>query len=476
MRSTCTLLFLLISVLIIAISCSRTQPDPVDTTPVRYPVGLWVTSADQTNLLYNRTLPFSSAEDNRFPTITVDTTQIFQPIDGFGYTLTGGSAGLIHQLAPATRAQLLQELFGNDDNSVKISYLRISIGASDLDPEVFSYNDLPAGETDVNLDQFSLSRDTVHLIPVLKEILAIRPDIKIMGSPWSPPVWMKSNGSSVGGNLKPEYYGVYARYIARYIQAMKAQGIRIEAITPQNEPQHGGNNPSLVMSASQQAVFIKNHLGPVFKADGIDTKIIIWDHNCDRPDFPLGVLSDPGAREYADGTAFHLYAGDESAMSVIHDAYPDKNLYFTEQWTGGNGNFGGDLMWHVRHVIIGTTRNWSRIALEWNLAADPNYDPHTPGGCTLCQGALTISGQTVSRNVSYYIIAHAAKFVPPGSVRIASTLLTEVPNVAFRTPDGKKVLIAMNEGGQPQSFNISSGGKWITATLNPGSAGTFVWE
>jgi glucosylceramidase len=399
MRSTCTLLSLLISLLIIAISCSRTQPDPVDTPAVRYPVGLWVTSSDQTNLLYNRTLPFSSAEDNRFPTITVDTTQIFQPIDGFGYTLTGGSAGLIHQLAPATRAQLLEELFGNDDNSVKISYLRISIGASDLDSEVFSYNDLPADETDINLDQFSLSRDTVHLIPVLKEILAIRPDLKIMGSPWSPPVWMKSNGSSVGGNLKPEYYGVYARYIARYIQAMKAQGIHIEAITPQNEPQHGGNNPSLVMSASQQAVFIKNHLGPVFKADGIDTKIIIWDHNCDRPDFPLGVLSDPGAREYADGTAFHLYAGDESAMSVIHDAYPDKNLYFTEQWTGGNGNFGGDLMWHIRHVIIGTTRNWSRIALEWNLAADPNYDPHTPGGCTLCQGALTISGQTISRNV-----------------------------------------------------------------------------
>jgi glucosylceramidase len=476
MRNTSNLLFLLLSGILIAVSCSRVQPDPVDTTPVRYPVGVWVTSSDRTNLLYNKTLPFSQTEDNRFPTISVDTAQIFQPIDGFGYTLTGGSAALIHQLAPATRAQLLQELFGNDDNSLKISYLRVSIGASDLDPEVFSYNDLPAGQTDINLERFSLSKDTVHLIPVLKEILSIRPDLSIMGSPWSPPVWMKSNGNSAGGNLKPEYYGVYAQYFVRYIQAMKTHGIHIRAITPQNEPQHGGNNPSLVMSASQQAVFIKNHLGPVFKAEGLDTKIIIWDHNCDRPDFPLGVLGDSGAREYTDGTAFHLYAGDESALSAVHDAYPDKNLYFTEQWTGGNGNFGEDLMWHIRHVIIGTTRNWSRIALEWNLAADPDYNPHTPGGCTLCLGALTINGQTVSRNVSYYIIAHAARFVPPGSVRIGSTFLTEVPNVAFLTPDGKKVLVALNEGEQPQSFNISAGGRWITASLNPGSAGTFVWE
>lgn len=476
MRSTSTLLLSLLSGALISGACSRTQPDPGDTTPARYPVNLWITSSDQTNLLYNRTLPFSAGEDNRFPTISVDTAQIFQEIDGFGYTLTGGSAELIHQLAPAARAQLLQEIFGNNDNSLRASYLRISIGASDLDPEVFSYNDLPPGDTDVILEKFSLSRDTVHLIPVLKEILAIRPDLSIMGSPWSPPVWMKSNENSVGGNLKPEYYSVYARYFVRYIQAMKAQGIHIEAITPQNEPQHGGNNPSMVMSASQQAVFIKNHLGPAFKAEGIDTKIIIWDHNCDRPDFPLGVLSDAGAREYTDGTAFHLYAGDESAMSAIHDAYPDKNLYFTEQWTGGNGNFGGDLMWHIRHVIIGTTRNWSRTALEWNLAADPNYEPHTPGGCTLCQGALTISGQTVRRNVSYYIIGHASRFVPPGSVRIGSTFLAEIPNVAFRTPEGKYVLIGLNEGSQPQSFNISAGGKWITATLNPGSAGTFVWD
>lgn len=458
-------------------NCSKPKVDPQPPDPPQvYPVDAWVTSPDRVNLLYRKTLPFAQAEDTRFPVITVDTSQVFQSIDGFGYTLTGGSAGLIHQLAPAARAALLEELFGNAPTSLKISYLRISVGASDLDAEVFSYNDLPAGQTDVNLQKFNLSKDTVHLIPLLKEILAIRPDLRIMGSPWSAPVWMKSNGSSVGGNLKPQYYSVYAQYFVKYIQAMQAQGIRIDAVTPQNEPQHGGNNPSMVMSAFQQADFIKNHLGPAFQTAGINTKIIIWDHNCDRPDFPLDILNDPAAKAFVDGSAFHLYGGDEGVMSTIHDAHPDKNLYFTEQWTSGNGDFGGDLNWHIRHVVIGTTRNWSRVALEWNLAADPNFDPHTPGGCNLCQGALTVSGQQVTRNVSYYIIAHASRFVPAGSVRIGSNMPTQLPNVAFKTPDGRKVLLVLNESSQPQSFNVRNGDRWMVTTLNPGNVGTIVWQ
>ena len=158
---------------------------------------------------------------------------------------------------------------------------------------------------------------------------------------------MKSNGNSVGGNLKPQYYGVYAQYFVKYIKSMEALGISIDAITPQNEPQHGGNNPSMVMSAAQQADFIKNHLGPAFRASGITTKIIIWDHNCDRPDYPLEILDDPVAKAYVHGSAFHLYAGDVSALSQVHNAHPDKSLYFTEQWTGANGTFDGDLQWHL---------------------------------------------------------------------------------------------------------------------------------
>ncbi len=466
-----------ILLLISTLSCnSKTEDEqqPIEPTPT-LPVQVWTTSADQSNLLSSKGLAFATGKDDRFSTITIDTTLALQPIEGFGFTMTGSSAMLLHQMGAAERAELLQTLFGKNDNSIGVSYLRLSIGASDLDAEVFSYNDLPAGQTDPDLSELSIAKDEEHLIPIIKEILAIDPNIKFMGSPWSPPTWMKTNGSSKGGNLKPEFYGVYAQYFVKYIQAYKSHGIDIEAITPQNEPHHPGNNPSMQMLSSQQAEFIKNHLGPAFQAAGIATKIIIWDHNCDEPNYPIEVLNDPAANAYVHGSAFHLYAGDASALSTLHDAHPDKALYFTEQWTGKNGTFDGDLQWHIKNVIIGTLRNWSRVALEWNLANDPNYGPHTPGGCTECKGALTINGNAVTKNVSYYIIGQASKFVLPGSVRLSSNLTGSLPNVAFQRPDGKKVLIVLNEGADAQSFNIQAGSRWITASLQGKTVETFVW-
>jgi glucosylceramidase len=230
----------------------------------------------------------------------------------------------------------------------------------------------------------------------------------------------------------------------------------------------------MVMQAAEQAAFIKNNLGPAFNAAGISTKIIAYDHNADRPDYPAAVLGDAAAYPFVDGSAFHLYGGDISALTQIHNAFPDKNVYFTEQWVGGPGDFASDLKWHVSTLIIGATRNWSRNVLEWNLAADPSYKPHTEGGCSTCLGALTITG-TVSRNVSYYIIAHAAKFVRPGSVRIGSEFTSQLENVAFKTPDGKRVLIVLNSGATPQTFNIQSNGKIVTTTLNNGAVGTYIW-
>lgn len=456
-------------------ACNCSSGDDMPVTPTDGHVQVWTTSGSQVNLLYKKSLDFAQAEVTTYPTITVDPAATFQTIDGFGYSLTGGSAMLLHQMESTARAKLLREFFGSDSNSIRVSYLRISIGASDLDPVVFSYDDRPSGQTDVPLQHFSLSRDTLHLIPVLKEILAINPAIKIMGSPWSAPVWMKNNNSSIGGNLRTEYYSVYAQYFVKYIQAMASHGIIMDAITPQNEPQHGGNNPSMVMSSAQQADFIKNHLGPAFQSAGLNTKIIIWDHNCDQPDYPINILNDPASKAFVHGSAFHLYGGDVSALSAVHNAHPDKALYFTEQWTGSTSAFDGDLYWHVENVIIGTMRNWSRVALEWNLASDPSFNPHTPGGCTQCKGAVTIDGSSVTRNVSYYIIAHAAKFVPPGSVRVNSSLPDGLVNVAFVTPEGKHVLIAVNEGNAQLYFNISDGEKWITTSLHAGTVGTFVW-
>lgn len=446
-------------------------PPPVVTSNIT----AWITKGDRSALLQQQSslLPFTSAS-NTNSTVDVDSTITYQTVDGFGYTLTGGSAYLINRLSAAEKTSLLQELFGSGGNSISISYLRLSIGASDLSQEVFSYNDLPAGQTDVNLVNFSLSKDTVDLIPLMKEILQINPNIKIMGSPWSPPVWMKDNGSSIGGNLQPQYYSVYAQYFVKYIQAMKAKGITVDAVTPQNEPQHGGNNPSMVMSALQQADFIKNHLGPAFRSASISTKIIVWDHNCDNPNYPITILNDPAAKSFVDGSAFHLYSGDISALSAVHAAHPDKNLYFTEQWTGAKGSFDGDLKWHLKNVIIGSMKNWSKIALEWNLANDGGFNPHTPGGCTECKGAITLDG-AINRNVAYYIIAHASKFVPPGSIRIESTNVGNIFNAAFKIPDGRKVLLAVNDGANEATFNIRFKGKIAVASLPAGAVATYVW-
>jgi glucosylceramidase len=467
-----------------ALSCKKkeTVPDPVvpaDTTShgwAKTDVFFWLTNADKSVLLtrQNTGLLFNTVA-NQYPTIEVDTSQTYQSIDGFGCTLTGASAFLINKMTTYGRDALIMELFSRDSASIGINYLRISIGASDLSTTVFSYDDMPGSQTDVDLANFSLDKDRTDLIPVLKLALQQNPGIRILGSPWSAPVWMKSNKNSIGGSLLPEYYDAYARYLVKYVQGMRDEGIPIDAITIQNEPLNPYNNPSMVMSASEQAAFIKNNLGPAFHAANITAKIILYDHNCDRPDYPISVLNDADARPYVDGSAFHLYGGDITALSQVHSAYPEKNVYFTEQWVGGPSNFGPDMRWHVKNLIIGATRNWSKNVLEWNLASDASYNPHTDGGCSTCEGAVTISSSSVTRNVSYYIMAHASKFVPYGSVRIASNIPSNLQNVAFRTPDGKKVLIVLNDGEVAQTFNIKFKGRQVTTTLKSSSVATYIW-
>ncbi|MBP9056684.1 MAG: glucosylceramidase, partial [Saprospiraceae bacterium] len=340
---------------------SNNEGNSMPHTPLVNDIDVWVTTSNQSALLQKQNSVLSFTESpNNYPVIDVEPSTSFQTIDGFGYTLTGGSAMLLRRMSSGSRKDILRNLFGCESDNICLSYLRLSMGASDLDETVFSYNDLADGQEDLTLSRFNLANDTVNLIPLLKEIIEIQPAIKLMATPWSPPTWMKDNKSTKGGQLLPKYYDTYAAYFVKYIQAMKSHGIDIDAVTLQNEPQHGGNNPSLVMSASEQADFVKIHLGPKFKSSGIRTKIIIWDHNCDKPDFPISILNDPQAKQFVNGSAFHLYAGDISAMSQVHALHPDKDLYFTEQWTGANGNFGDDLQWHVKNVIIGSARNHSK--------------------------------------------------------------------------------------------------------------------
>lgn len=450
------------------------------TTPLTSDVVMWLTTADQSQAFakQNVAINFSSSAASG-PVINIDAASTYQTIDGFGYCLTGGSAQVINLMNDAQKNDLLTDLFATDGTHIGVSYLRISIGSSDMSGFDYTYDEVTPGQTDPDLKSFSIDQEKIDLIPILKKILAINPNIKILACPWTAPTWMKSSpigaNGFMGGSLNTAYYSTYANYFVKYIQAMKAQGITIDAITPQNEPLNAYNNPAMTMQATEQAEFIKNNLGPQFKAAGITTKIIAYDHNADHVDYPTTIFQDAAASAYIDGSAFHLYAGSINALSPLHDAYPAKNLYFTEQYTPATGGFGGDLNWHVTNLIVGATRNWCRNVLEWNLATDANYGPHTDGGCSGCKGALTISSSTVTHNVSYYIIAHASKFVRPGAVRIASDYLSNLPNVAFKNTDGSKVLIVLNSGTSQQSFSFKIDGKTATSTLDAGAVATYIW-
>jgi glucosylceramidase len=441
-------------------------------------VTAWLSTEDRSSLLTAQPTRMAfKKSDSSAPAIEVDDKQKYQTMDGFGFALTGGSAQLIMRMDPASRKALLTDLFGTTGKSIGVSYLRISIGSSDMNDHAFTYDDLQPGETDPSLKKFDFGPDKTTVIPALKEILAINPRILILGSPWSAPAWMKTNGDLKGGNLKPEYYDVYAQYFVKFIMGMKAAGIRIDAVTPQNEPLNPKNTPSMVVEAADEATFIRKSLGPAFRKAGLRTKIITYDHNCDRPDYPITILDDSEARQYVKGSGFHLYEGEITAMTKVHDAYPQKDLYFTEQMVVDEP---GDKRLHiaspVERLIVGAPRNWSRNVLLWNLAADSSFGPHTDnGGCPVCEGAITIDGNKVTRNLAYYTVAHAAKFVPPGSVRIQSSVVDQLPNVAFETPAGKHVVIVANSSDTTQTFQIRVHGESVAATLNGGAVATYVW-
>ncbi len=437
---------------------------------------VWLTNPDKSALLQlqDARLPFTKAEA-KASVIDVDATQTYQTIDGFGFALTGGSAELMMKMSPEKRSALIHELFDTGGQSIGVSYLRVSIGSSDMNDHAFSYDDLPKGETDPKLEKFSFGPDQTTVIPVLQEILKVDPKIKILASPWSAPPWMKTTDQAKAGVLLPEYFAAYANYFVKYIEGMKAEGIDIDTLTIQNEPLNEKNTPSMLMLAPEQADFIENDLGPAFAKAGIKTKIVLYDHNIDHPAYPLSILKDPAANKYVDGTGFHLYGGKVEAMAEVHHAFPDKNLYFTEQSVTDYGDK-MNIASPEAEIVIGAMRNWSKNVLLWNLAADPQFGPHTnEGGCTGCQGAITIDGDTVTRHLAYYTIAQASKFVRPGSVRIGSNDLDQLPNVAFKTPDGKKVLIVANTGTASQSFDVRYDKKVFSTSLNAGAVGTYIW-
>ena len=437
----------------------------------------WVTAADRSALFQQQLHePVFRAVPLQLPAVTVDPERRFQRIDGFGFSLTGGSALLISRLPAAERAAMLRELFLPEGDGIGVSFLRLSIGASDLSERSFSCDDRPAGEEDFALAHFDIAAGDREVIPLVGEILSIAPALRIIATPWSAPPWMKTNGGFVGGTLRHDCFAVYAAYFVRYILAMRGHGITVHAITPQNEPLNRKNEPSMVMQAPEQAEFVRDHLGPALARAGLgDVEVFCWDHNCDVMEYPLEVFADREACRYLSGSAWHLYAGDIAALSAVREAHPDMKLYFTEQWVGSDGQFGPDLLWHARNVLIGALCNWSAAVFEWNLASDPWCGPHTAGGESRCVGALTI-GDGISRNVAYYVIAHASKLVRPGSVRIFSGADAPLHSVAFLTPEGQIVLLVLNESDQPCSFSIAFRERHANLSLPAAALSTCVWR
>jgi glucosylceramidase len=455
----------------------------------------WVTRNANSLLQPLQPMAFSKAlPQDALATIDIDDSRTFQPIEGFGFSLTGGSAYLLAGLAAAERADLLQELFGLTEASVGLSCLRLTIGASDLGRKDFSYWGLRRGTADPDLARFNLCAGDREVVPMVREILRVNPAVKIIASSWSAPPWMKNNGSYVAGRLKPECYSEYARYFVKYVEEMRGYGIHVSAVTPQNEPQNPRNEPSMVMSAAEQAAFIKGYLGPELRKGAPETEILCWDHNCDGADFPLAVLGDAEARAYIAGVAWHLYNGSPEAMSQVHAQYPKEKVYFTEQWVSANDDFMGALRWHTKNIIIGTLRNWSRTALEWNLASDPRYALHTRLGAVGALGGITIGatmkrrrgavgapdgftiGATIKRNPGYYLMAHSARFIRPGSLRVHSSEVDQLPNVTCLTPESRMVMVVMNDADGARRFRVRHRDASATLELGTGDVATLRWN
>lgn len=453
---------------------SNTNGEVVGTAKV------WVTSGDKSRLIApQEDINVVNNTTTNYPFITINASEQYQEIEGFGAALTGSSAYVINQMSGSQKAALLQELFDAEDG-IGISYLRLTIGASDFSLSDFTYDDMPSGQTDTNLVNFSIAPDQANIIPVLQTILTYNSEVKILGSPWSAPAWMKTNQSLYGGKLQTQYYSVYANYFKKYIEAYANNGITIAAITPQNEPLHESGYPTMKMEATEQAAFIKTALGPTFANNGITTKIIAYDHNFDVPTYPLTVLADADANPYVAGSAFHAYAGDVSAMSQVHNAYPTKGVYFTEISGGAwSPDFTGNLNWYVRNILIGSVRNWSKTVLFWNLALNDSHGP-TNNGCTDCRGVVTVNASgTAIFNEEYYAIGHFSKFVKPGAHRIASTTFdssTGLSNVAFENPDGSKVLVVLNESPSTKTFSVIVGENRFDYTIPQESVSTITWE
>jgi glucosylceramidase len=415
------------------------------------------------------------------PDIVVDTSRTFQSIVGFGAALTDSSSWLIqHRLTARQRNVFLREMFGPPPG-LGLNMTRLTIGASDFSLRHYSLDDRPAGQTDPGLEHFNLAAGLEDVVPTVRETMAINPRLHIVASPWSAPGWMKTTGSLIAGTLLTQYESTFATYLVKYVDAMRDHGIPIWALTVQNEPAfQPGTYPGMELTPAARARIIGQYLGPALANHQPRTRILGWDHNWDAPEQPLSVLADRAAERYIDGVAWHCYAGEPSAQSRVHRAFPRKDAYVTE-CSGGDWESAknGELLWLARDLLLGSLRNWARGVVYWNLALDENHGPHS-GGCGDCKGLVTIDSRSgaVIRNDEYYAFAHFSRFVLPGAVRVGSTATgPDIRNAAFRNiGDGRVVLVVTNSGKVAHEVSVGQGKMYFRYKMPAESVATFSWN
>ena len=430
------------------------------------PVMAYVTTASRSRLFSSEELEFSHPASMSPYIVRIDPSTTWQTVDGFGAAITGATSYNLMQMTQEARTAFLKEMF-DPRTGIGSSLIRVPIGSSDF-PARGSVAEYTWCDSE-GIENFAPhEEDLTYLIPVLKEIYAINPDVKIIGSPWSAPLWMKEYSSWTSASLKTECYQDYAQYFVKWIQYMESQGFDIYAITPQNEPLNRGNSMSMYMGWQQQRDFIKQALGPAFRDAGIDTKILVFDHNfnydniADQIGYPLHIYEDPDASQYVAGSAWHSYGGNVSELDQIIYEYPDKEIYFTEASIGAwNYTFENCLVNDFETIFIGTLSRMGKGVTLWNLLLDDKGGPYgSAGACTTCYGAVDISSsdyRTLTYRTHYYNIAHASKVIMPGAVRIGTEgfELDGLDYLAFRNPDGSigVIIVNKNTGAQTLTFN-----------------------
>ncbi|MGA8501161.1 MAG: carbohydrate-binding protein [Candidatus Sulfotelmatobacter sp.] len=449
-------------------------------------VSIVVTTSDQTmQLTAQPTVSFSTASGGS-NVVYLDETQVYQPIEGFGAATTDSAMYLLNEVAqPAQLSQAMNNLFTRQGNGIGLSFLRNPMGASDLARSVYSFDD-NNGQADPTLAHFSIAHDQVDIIPLILEAKQLNPQIKIMANPWSPPGWMKDSGSMIGGSLLSSMYAPFANYFVDYLQAYAAAGVDVDYISLQNEPLYvPANYPGMCMPAvlsstdcptsqTNQATALFSYVAPALTAAGLDTKVLVYDHNWDRPDYPENVLSNQNLSQIA-GVAWHGYASTPGAMTPIQNMFSSVGAYETEH-SGFTTN--SDQTRVDFEEITQCMRNWARSYVKWSLALDENNGPHT-GGCSTCTPIVTVNSASgnITYGSEYYTMGNFSKYVLPGANRIYSSNADGIVTAAFvnPAPDNSRILVAFNDSSQTQTFQVQWGTQSFTYTLPSLAGATFTW-